>query len=167
MAELKKLFVRLGYEDVMTFINSGNVIFSSDKTDIESITSDTETALKKKFGFEIAVMIISDSELKEILRKEPFKTTDNEDKNYTKYLAFLKDTPNSELKKNFISLFGKKEKIQIKGNIIYALIYRVDNPKPLFTNMIIEKKLKTLSTTRNINTINKILILTEKLSQSE
>lgn len=53
MAELKKEFENLMFENVKTYLNSGNVIFSSQEENIEKITKQIEEMLKKKYDFEI------------------------------------------------------------------------------------------------------------------
>ena len=67
MAELKIGFERLGFEAVRTYVNSGTVIFSSDKNDIDGFRSQIETMVKKHFGLEIPVVVISQEELEYIL----------------------------------------------------------------------------------------------------
>ena len=57
MAELKIGFERLGFEAVRTYLNSGNVIFSSDKNDIDGFRSQIETMVKKQFGLDIPVFV--------------------------------------------------------------------------------------------------------------
>ena len=59
MAELKKEFERIGFIEVKTYMNSGNVAFSSDEDDAEKITKQIEAMIKKHFGFDIPVFVIS------------------------------------------------------------------------------------------------------------
>ena len=51
MAELKEEFERLGYKEVRTYLNSGNVIFFSDENDMESLTKQILKMLKNRFGY--------------------------------------------------------------------------------------------------------------------
>ena len=55
MAELKKAFEELGFREVKTYLNSGNVIFSSDDENIGSLTSRIETMIKEQFGDKIVI----------------------------------------------------------------------------------------------------------------
>ena len=71
MAELKKEFEKLGFEEVKTYLNSGNVIFSSDEDDIEKFTEQIETMIKNQFGFVIPVFVIAKEKLGDILRNTP------------------------------------------------------------------------------------------------
>ena len=63
MAELKKEFERLGFIEVKTHMNTGNVVFSSGEEDIENITEQIGTTIKKQFGFDIPVFVISKEKL--------------------------------------------------------------------------------------------------------
>lgn len=71
MAELKNGFEELGFDEVKTYLNSGNVIFSSIGNDIESITSQIDALMKNQFGLDIPVFVIRKEELEDILRNAP------------------------------------------------------------------------------------------------
>lgn len=64
MAELKMGFERLGYREVKTYQNSGNVIFSSDENDIERITKEIAMMIKNQFVLDIPVFVIAKKNLK-------------------------------------------------------------------------------------------------------
>ena len=53
MAELKKGFEEIGFAEVKTYLNSGNVIFSSEEDDIGRFTNRIETMIKRQFGLDI------------------------------------------------------------------------------------------------------------------
>ena len=59
MAELKKGFEEIGFSEVRTYLNSGNVIFSSDEGDMEGFINQIETMIKRQFGVDIPVFVIS------------------------------------------------------------------------------------------------------------
>lgn len=71
MAELKKEFEKLDFEKVKTYLNSGNVVFSSDEDSIEKLKKLIEKAIKNKFGFDIPVFVISKDKLEDILNNAP------------------------------------------------------------------------------------------------
>ncbi len=66
MAELKKEFETLGFENVITYLNSGNVIFTSDIQDENTITNTIHKKIEEKFKLDIPVFIIEASKLKEL-----------------------------------------------------------------------------------------------------
>lgn len=71
MAELKKVFEELGFTEVKTYLNSGNVIFSSEKNNIGSLTGQIETMIKNQFGLDIPVFVTSKEDLEDILHHAP------------------------------------------------------------------------------------------------
>ena len=68
MTELKKGFEGLGFKEVKTYLNSGNVIFSSETDDIRSLVMQVETMIKNQFDLDIPVFIISKEEMGNIVK---------------------------------------------------------------------------------------------------
>ena len=80
MPELKSAFVEAGYADVCTYLNSGNVIFSSDETDTVALAGQIKELIAQKFSLDIPVFVISQAELRLLLEKAPeWWGTDNKD----------------------------------------------------------------------------------------
>lgn len=71
MAELKKGFEKLAFEEVKTYLNSGNVIFSSDEDDTKKFTNQIEVMIKEQFELDISVFVISSEALEDILQNAP------------------------------------------------------------------------------------------------
>ena len=71
MSELKSGFLELGLEGVATYLNSGNVIFSSTATDVSIHLEEIESMIKGRFDLEIPVFLISQRDLNEILQNAP------------------------------------------------------------------------------------------------
>ncbi|WP_206197978.1 DUF1697 domain-containing protein [Faecalicoccus pleomorphus] len=88
MVELKQCFERLDYTEVKTYLNSGNVIFSSDETDITKITTQIEEMIKNQFRLDIPVFITSKENLEDILHHAP-DWWGNENKEIYDNLVFI------------------------------------------------------------------------------
>ena len=71
MKELKACFEKAGFHDVMTYINSGNVLFESYETSIEKLIHQCGKILEKEFGFPISLALIDAAALKETLAHAP------------------------------------------------------------------------------------------------
>ena len=71
MSELKIGFESLGFEAVKTYLNSGNVIFSSYKDDISSLSSQIETMTRDQFGLDVPTFVISQEDLENIIHNAP------------------------------------------------------------------------------------------------
>lgn len=88
MAELKKGFLNLRFEEVKTYLNSGNVIFSSDEDETERLTRQIETMIQEQFLLNIPVFVIAQEELADILCHAP-NWWGNEDKEIYDNLIFI------------------------------------------------------------------------------
>lgn len=148
MKKLKKLFESLGYTNVVTYLNSGNVIFGSD-TKQDTLQKKIPKKLKKEFGFEIPTLIKSEKEVKNIAAAIPENwKNDSEQKTDVAYLF-----PEIDTKKTIGELAVKKEFIDIryvKGAIFWNVKRKEYNKSHL--NKIISHKLYQLMTIRNVNT---------------
>jgi uncharacterized protein (DUF1697 family) len=71
MPELKRIFEDMGYKDVVTYINSGNVIFSSSNEDEDEIRTSCESAIAEQLNLNILIAIISAKDLASALRNAP------------------------------------------------------------------------------------------------
>ena len=71
MPELRKLFAGLGYTDVSTVLNSGNIRFSTGETDQKEIRSKIEKEIRRMFGEDIPVYTAEMTHLKQILDHAP------------------------------------------------------------------------------------------------
>lgn len=71
MAELKACFEQAGFQNVVTYINSGNVIFESDELSFTKLVEICETAIDEHFGFRVVCSVISAQALREAVQHTP------------------------------------------------------------------------------------------------
>lgn len=71
MPALKEGFEQLAFEDVKTYLNSGNVTFSSHEDDIKKLTNQIELMIHNQFRLDISVFVISKQDLLDILHNSP------------------------------------------------------------------------------------------------
>jgi uncharacterized protein (DUF1697 family) len=72
MPELRELVASLGHDDVATYIQSGNVLFSSRETDEAALAADLEAAIAARLGVETSVVVLSRDELAKAIAGNPF-----------------------------------------------------------------------------------------------
>lgn len=148
MKRLKAIFESLGYTQVSTYINSGNVIFISDKAPA-GIRKEIEINLKKEFGFDIPTLIKTEREMQEIADAIP-KEWQNDSKQRSD-VAYLFEEIDS--KQTLCDIPIKKEFIDIrytKGAIYWNINRENYNKSQL--NKLINHRLYQLMTVRNVNT---------------
>jgi uncharacterized protein (DUF1697 family) len=158
MEELRTALGELaGVKNVRTYIQSGNVIFEGKEGEGEKLRVKIEKQIKKVFGYEVEAFVRTTEELNAILKNNPFHKA-KLSKDLALYVTFLEDRPNTEAKKIFESLSNDVDSYKIEGKEVYALVVK-DGAKSLFSNMLVEKKLKQKATGRNQTTLHKILEL--------
>ncbi|MGB3144664.1 MAG: DUF1697 domain-containing protein [Maribacter sp.] len=155
MEALRKLCADAGFTNVKTYLQSGNVVFKSKMRDIQKMEDGLSTFIYKEFGFEVPVLVLSTSQLQEILSKNPFKQ-DIELKANSLYFVLLKSAPENSLMEAFLNEHFENEEFSIENHCVY-LACKNGYGKAKLNNNLIEKKLRVLATTRNYRTMNKLL----------
>jgi uncharacterized protein (DUF1697 family) len=113
MKDLKELLLALGFENVQTYIQSGNVIFESNEKDKILLAKQIQTSISDKYGFEVPTIIIEISNYQKIIKSNPFV---HEQVDLTKlYLVFLAEKPKKEAVETFNQLDFASDKFLIKN----------------------------------------------------
>ncbi|MFT6748503.1 MAG: hypothetical protein ACI9XR_000069 [Flavobacterium sp.] len=155
MESLKKSLEEIGYTNLKTYIQSGNVFIDSEEENSNKIAFDTKQQIFKTFGFDVPCIVLAKSDLEKCLTNNPFlKEKDCNTKKL--YVAFtsklLTDQSIHDLKISAI----KPDEVAIEENRMYIKYFDSPAKTRLDTNYI-EKKLVLNATIRNWNTINKLL----------
>jgi uncharacterized protein (DUF1697 family) len=112
MAELKARLDELGYDNVSTFIASGNVIFESSKQPT-TLEREIEAHLKEWLGFDVGVILRSDAEVQAIAAHDPFGEEG------TTYVVLLRAEPNADARKRVEDLATEDDLLAIHGREVY------------------------------------------------
>ncbi len=155
MDALKNLYADLGFAEVKTYIQSGNVIFQSTKHNISDIQQDIEQRIHSVFGFEVPVLVFDTSVFSNIVQKNPFLKDATKDQSLL-HITFLSHTPERDgFDKMDIAKYLPDE-IVLGTNALYLYCPNgYGNTK--LTNTFLEKKLNAKATTRNLKTSNELL----------
>lgn len=157
MDALKQVFIDMKLKNVSTYIQSGNVLFESADTDEAALKSKIEKALQKAFGYEVPVFLRTAKEMAATVKNNIFLPGAS-GKNEMLYICFLHQAPDAVQKKMLLGLTSDIEIYDVKKREIYCMVDK-DAAKVPFSNAYLEKLLKMPATTRNWNTVNKILAL--------
>lgn len=159
MADLKKMYESLGFKEVKTYIQSGNVIFETNKKQKpEKLEELIEKNIKKYFGHEVPVIIRTKEEWSIVVNENPFL---QEYAIENLAVTFLSDAPDTELLKSLHQTSFLPDRISIIGKHTFIYCQGKYHLSPL-TNNLIEKKLKLKATTRNWKTVLKLNELISK-----
>lgn len=155
MAELKKGFEELAFEEVKTYLNSGNVIFSSDEDDTKKFTKQIEVMIKEQFDLDIPVFVISKEALEDILRNAP-NWWGNDNKEIYDNLIFIMPPANFSDVYNDIGEPKKElENIADYNEVIFWSFSRKDYQKTNWWSKTANANISAKLTIRTANTIKK------------
>lgn len=158
MAELRDILFKVGFVNVQTYIQSGNVIFRSTEEDIQKLTQIIQKEIKNYFDFEVPVLIKTNDELLNIFNDCPF----SQEKKESSYFTLLYWTPDQLLVDNLGELKYPNEEIIILNSCIY-FYSSIGYGNRKYNNNFFERKLKVTATARNYKTMLKLLSLSSDL----
>lgn len=161
MTDLRDVYQKLGFINITTYIQSGNVIFDCKKAvEAKKLEDKIQKAIFDTYGFEVPVIIRSVNEIEHSILNNPFLGSNEIER---LHLTFLKETPDTiNLEQiNEYSFAFDDFKIMDKNVFIYCSGKYSDSK---LTNTFFEKKLKVSATTRNWKTVNKLFEIATKES---
>ena len=153
METLREVCADLGFENVETYINSGNVVFETAKTEDLKLASKIEKAIEKVFSLKIRVMVRMIEEIQTIVKNNPFAGQFENDKDL--HVFFLDEELSTEKRELLLSKNNNNEMYIVHNREIFCLL-RVSVSDSLMGKDFIGKKLKVSATARNWRTVNKI-----------
>lgn len=157
MAELKKGVEGLGFIEVKTYMNSGNVAFSSDEDETEKITKQIEAMIKKHFGFDIPVFVISKEKLEDILRNAPEWWGNDNKEIYDNLIFIMPPVTFSDVYKEIGEPKEEFEKIKDYKEAIFWSFSRKDYQKTNWWSKTASANIGAKLTIRTANTVRKIV----------
>ncbi|PCJ98861.1 MAG: hypothetical protein COA50_01085 [Flavobacteriaceae bacterium] len=157
MTDLKELLKGIGLKDVVTYIQSGNIIFSSEKMTIDILENEIKEKIKDHYGFDVPVLVLSKESVVQIVEETPFDKLLEGEKERV-YYTLLKNAPSKELVAILDAHDYEGEKFYITEKCVYfTSLHGYGRAK--CNNNFFEKKLKVSATTRNLKTMMKLIKL--------
>ena len=157
MKDLKSELDDLGFKNVITYIQSGNIVFEHEKTPTNRLTAVIKQTIAKKFKLDVPVMVFETEQWKKILTNNAFLGEENID--ITKlHVTFLSSSPSTVFIAQINLDAYLPDQLIITNEAIY-LYCPNGYGKTKLTNNFFEAKLKVTATTRNWKTANKLLEL--------
>jgi uncharacterized protein (DUF1697 family) len=154
MDELRRLFEKLGFTNVETFIASGNIIFTAAPEDVKVLARRIEDELRKSLGYEVKTFVRSESEVAAIAEYEPFTPARIKSAS-TFCVGFLEEPLTPQAVKALMALRTAADDFHVNGREVYWLSKKRQG-ESTFSNALLEKTLKTRSTFRGLNTVVKL-----------
>ncbi len=152
MARLVQALVNLGYDDVTTYVNSGNAAFtaSGGRAQLERAV---EAELANVFGFEVTTFVRSVAELNKALAAKPFSVADGD----TYFVTFLKGAPSRAQAQALEALSGDFDTLVVTGRDVHWRMHGKSSDSPLSKRDWERVLGKNSSTSRNTTMLRKLV----------
>src|SRR3954454_11897560 len=151
MSRVVDVFESLGYNDVSTYVNSGNVIFdaSGSRADLERTI---EGLLEDEFGFEITTFVRTAAELQRVMAAKPFAVAERD----TYFVTFLKNPPNAAQARALKALSNDFDTLVVRGRDVHWRMHGTSTDSRLKKKDWETVVGKNQSTSRNMNMLRKL-----------
>jgi uncharacterized protein (DUF1697 family) len=149
MSALRAVFDELGCEDVATYVQSGNVVFTS-RRGVSSLRGAIEGALEREFGIRPAVLLRTEPELRKLVRANPY--VDRVDDPRRLHVIFLDSAPDRGRVRALDGAQFAPDELQVVGRDVFAF-YPRGYARTKLTNATVEKLLGVTATSRNWRTV--------------
>ena len=158
MADLKAHLEDIGFRNVQTYIQSGNVVFEYPDSSQKAIESQISEKLLKEYGWDLPVLVRNSREFEYILMNNPFLKDKDTDR---LYVTFLSDNSTDERLDQLKNYDYSPEEYVVDGTFIYFYAPH-GYGRAKMNNNFFESKLKVAATTRNWKTVNVLFELATK-----
>lgn len=155
MSELKKSLESIGFLNVATLLNSGNVVFEYKDIEIPELITRFEAKLKDRFEMDIKVLIRRSTEIKSLIEKNPFRNVEVTPQ-IRLYVTFLSQPPTSKLRLPYETADRSFRILQVTTGEIMSILTLTQKMGTTDGMKILEKEYGKNITTRNWNTVIKI-----------
>lgn len=155
MDALKKMLENMGFQNVETYIQSGNVFFDSEEENAASVGFKIKQEISKVFGYDVPVIMVSKTDFELCFKNNPFLKEQECDIKKL-YVAFISKELTTAAINDLKTSNFKPDEAAIDSNRIY-IKYAIGAGKTNLDQKYIEKKLNVVATIRNWNTVTKLL----------
>lgn len=157
MSDLRGVFESLGFTEVVTYIQSGNVLFNSKEKDRQRLTNLLEKKLESSFGYKSSVFVLTRRQLEDAAAKNPF-APESRDKEQHCHLMFLSGEPDKTHSAALMQMQGDDYSFSIEGKVLY-FAYSRQYEGPARRSINFEKILGVTGTARTWKVVNKLIEL--------
>lgn len=153
MAELRALCAELGWEDVATYIQSGNLVFTG-KGEPAALEAELERAIRRKFGLDVPVIVRTAVQWAKLAAANPFPKAAREEPNRLQLLV-SKKRPNPDAAETLLARAQGGERVEAAGGALWFHFPAGVGVSKL-TPALIDKACGSPSTGRNYRTVTKL-----------
>lgn len=145
----------MGFKNVATYIQSGNVIFNAPSQNEQSLSAQIADQIAVTFDYNIPVIVYRAQNFKSILEQFPF----SEKQGWKSYITFLSAQPSAKNLDKLETLSNEIEHFKGGERAVYIQVNKQTNKKTRFSNRFIQQQLDTSATNRNLKSVRKLVQL--------
>jgi len=157
MPELRRFLSDEGFADVVTYVQSGNVVLSTDASETE-VAEQVRALIVRRIGLELTVIVRTQNELAEIVARNPIPAAAADPKHYL--VTFLAAPPPPETVEQLRSNAAPHESLATTGRELYSWHPQGFGRSPLWERLA-AKRLGIGATSRNWTTVNALLAMAD------
>ena len=161
MAELRNLFLDLGFQNPRTLLQSGNVVFEAADTDLADIGARIEAGISQRFGFEAQALLRTPDAFRTTLADNPFSAQQLERGNHA-MIVFLSAVPDEGALAALVENNSGREAITAAADALYVF-YTDGVARSKLDTKRIESTLGLVASARNWNTCQRLLKLLREM----
>lgn len=164
MKALEELYEKIGFKNITTYLQSGNLVFRADSRALVEMEEIIKDEIKRTYDYDVEVMVFNGLGFKNKMMKNPFLRDETKEETYF-HVSFLSSKPESFDGEFMNSKLQKGEALYYGEDCIY-LYCPQGYGKTKLSNNFFEKKLKVSATTRNWKTVKALIKIVEKVKKN-
>jgi uncharacterized protein (DUF1697 family) len=158
MPALREQLADAGFEDVRTYVQSGNVVLES-KDPPDKVAREVERQIEKRFGLDVAVVVRTRAELAQVVKRNPLGGVATDPKRYQ--VSFLAEPLGREAIRKLEGIAAPEERLVAKGRELFAW-HPAGVARSKLWSRLASRDLGVVATARNWTTVTKLLELADE-----
>jgi uncharacterized protein (DUF1697 family) len=163
MEPLRAAYEAMGFRDVRSLLQSGNVLFRSSARDRRALTRRIVQEIERRFGLHIEVVVRTLEELESVVERGPVLSPKADPAKLL--VMFLAGVPDGQGQARLVKSHKGPEMLEVRGPEVY-LYYPEGVGRSKLTTAVLESHLGTTGTARNWNTLTKLLEAARDIAQA-
>ncbi len=155
MADLRAYLSELDWQDLNTYIQSGNIVFRAEVATESLLAKVLADKIREKYEFDVPVLVKTQADVEAVVNENPFPKADGYDSKYL-HVTFLAKAPTEAAIEVVKAVSHEPEQFIWRGTHLYLYAPKGYGRAKLNNNFL-ERKLDVQATTRNWKTVNKLL----------
>ncbi len=156
MQTLRNLLSNNAYQNVRTYIQSGNVFLESEEKDSTKICTHIKHLILEQFNYDVPVITLTEEDIEKCISTNPYLAIEEDYKKL--HVIFLNQIPDITLVKNIANFKWKNDSFTIKGHFVF--IHYPDNSRnSKLSAAFFEKKLQVSASARNWKTVLRLKVI--------